>query len=65
MTQFQFDMICKIIERGAPALADELCGALDSFVRDRNALATENEQLKAQIASMTSEDEPAAEEVAE
>lgn len=64
MTQFQFDMICKIIEQGAPALAAELCNALDSFVRDRNALATENEQLKTQIASMTSEDKPA-EEIAE
>lgn len=63
MTQLQFDLICKIIEKGAPALADELCGALDSFVRDRNALAAENEELRTQIASMTSENEPAAEEV--
>jgi hypothetical protein len=65
MTQFQFDLICKIISNGAPVLAEELCNALDSFVRDRNALATENEQLKTQIASMTSEDKPAAEETAE
>ncbi len=65
MTQFQFDIICKIIEQGAPALADELCNALDSFVRDHNALAAENEQLKTQIASMTSDDEAVAEEIAE
>lgn len=56
MTQFQFDMICKIITNGAPALADELVTALDSFVRDRNALAEENEQLKKQIADMTSKE---------
>lgn len=65
MTQFQFDLICKIIENGAPVLANELCSALDSFVRDRNTLAAENEQLKTQIASMTSEDKPAVEETAE
>ena len=46
MTQFQFDMICKVIENGAPALANELCGALDSLVRDRNQLAKENAELK-------------------
>jgi hypothetical protein len=61
MTQFQFDLICKIISNGAPVLAEELCNALDFFVRDRNALAAENEQLKTQIASMTSEDKPAKE----
>jgi hypothetical protein len=63
MTQFQLDMICRIIEVGAPALAAELCSVLDSFVKDRNALAAENKQLKAQIAGITTE--PAAEEATE
>lgn len=47
MTQFQFDLICKIIESGAPALANELCGSLNDLVIDRNNLAKENEELKA------------------
>jgi hypothetical protein len=48
MTQFQFELICKIIENGAPALAQELCSALDSFVQAFNALRAENEELKKQ-----------------
>ena len=44
MTQFQFDVICKLIENGAPALANELCGALNDLVVDYNRMA---EQLKA------------------
>lgn len=62
MTQFQFDLICKIIEQGAPVLAGELCNALNDFVQNRNALAAENEQLKATIASMTADDETSTEE---
>lgn len=54
MTQLQFDLICKIIENGAPALANELCGALDAFVKSYTGLADENEQLKEQIADITS-----------
>jgi len=38
MTQFQFDMICKIIQNGAPVLANELCGALNDLVVDYNKL---------------------------
>ena len=49
MTQFQFDLICKIIESGAPALAEELCGALNNLVQNRNALAVENEQLRKEL----------------
>lgn len=44
MTQLQFDMICKIIQSGAPALANELCGALNDLVVGYNRMA---EQLKA------------------
>ena len=43
MTQLQFDVICKLIENGAPALANELCGALNDLVVDYNRMA---EQLK-------------------
>ena len=49
MTQLQFEMICKTIENGAPVLANELCGSLDALVKDRNALAIENEELKKQL----------------
>lgn len=47
MTQFQFDAICKIIEVGAPALANELCGALQGLVQTCNAALDENAKLKA------------------
>lgn len=53
MTQFQFDLICKIIDQGAPVLAGELCGALNTLVLERNALVAENEQLKANIETLT------------
>jgi hypothetical protein len=49
MTQFQFDLICKIIESGAPALAKELCGALDTFVQSYNSALAENTSLKTQL----------------
>lgn len=47
MTQFQFELICKIIENGAPALAGELCTALDNLVQERNALEAELKQATA------------------
>ena len=46
MTQLQFELICKIVQNGAPALAEELCGSLNDLVVDRNRLAEENERLK-------------------
>jgi len=49
MTQFQFDLICKIIENGAPALANELCNSLDALVKAYTECMTENEQLKAKL----------------
>lgn len=49
MTQFQFDMICKILESGAPALADELITALSTIVREANSLAKDNAALKAEL----------------
>ena len=49
MNQAQFDLICKIIRNGAPALAEELCGALTNLARGYTALAEENESLKAQL----------------
>lgn len=57
MNQFQFDLICKIIETGAPALANELIGAMRGLAEDYNRLAEENAQLKAQVTvEETSED---------
>jgi cell shape-determining protein MreC len=54
MTQFQFDLICKILSAGAPALADELCNSLNTLVQSYNATAEENEQLRIQLAEATS-----------
>lgn len=62
MTQFQFDMICKVIEGGAPALTNELCGALANLVQSYNKVTAENEQLKTQAASF---EKTSAEEIAE
>ena len=53
MTQFQFDLICKLVETGAPALANELITALQEMVKICNATAEENTQLKAQIEELT------------
>ena len=52
MTQFQFDMICKIIESGAPALANELNGSLNDLVQDYNKCIKENDVLKAQVEAL-------------
>ena len=41
MTQFEFDVIVKLIENGAPALAHELCGSLNGLVNDYNNLRAE------------------------
>lgn len=54
MTQFQLDVICKIIDAGAPAIAEELCGALDILVRSYNAAVEENKQLKKDLEAATS-----------
>ena len=62
MTQFQFDVICKIIDTGAPALAAELCNSLHNLVQDFNAVLAENETLKAQ-ANSTEEKTESTEEV--
>lgn len=45
MTQQQFEIICKIIENGAPALANELCNALNNLVVERNNLAQQLEAI--------------------
>lgn len=55
MNQLQFEMIMKIIQNGAPALADELCNALGNLVNDRNHLAEENEKLKKEKEDAASE----------
>lgn len=56
MTQFQFDLICKIINAGAPALAEELCNSLGTLVQAYNNVVTENEKLKADLEKATSTD---------
>ena len=46
MTQQQFEIICKIIENGAPALANELCNSLNDLVIDRNNLAKQLKEIQ-------------------
>ena len=47
MNQFQFDAIVKIVESGAPALANELCNSLNDLVNDYNVLLKEKEEREA------------------
>ena len=49
MNQYQFDTIVKVIESGAPALANELCNALNDLVNDYNALRKEKEANSSEV----------------
>ena len=53
MTQFQFDVICKLIDNGAPALAIELKKALVGLAQSLEEAVAENEQLKATLKAST------------
>lgn len=53
MTQFQFDVICKLIDTGAPALAAELKNAILGLAKSLEAAVAENEQLKAKLEDST------------
>lgn len=64
MTQFQFDMICKIVQNGAPAVAEELCNALNSLVVDYNKTVEELRSIREAVAEAENS-EPAAEEKSE
>lgn len=55
MTQFEFDMICKIIQNGAPALASDLIGSISNLINDANALLKERDELKAELERRDSE----------
>ena len=52
MTQANYDIICKVIQNGAPALANELIGAISNLINDANALLTERDELKAKVAEL-------------
>lgn len=47
MSEIQFQMIVKIISNGAPALAEELCGAIANVLDENLLLKAEVERLKA------------------
>ena len=51
MTQLEFGIIVKVLEKGVPALADELVGAMTDFVSSYNKLVAENTELKAKLAA--------------
>ena len=59
MTQFQFDVICKVIENGAPALANELCGALTVLAQSYTEIVKENADLKIQLEAINTPTEEA------
>lgn len=46
MTQLQYDMIVKVIQNGAPALAEELISALGALITSYQELKAEREQEK-------------------
>jgi hypothetical protein len=48
-------MICAIIQSGAPALANDLCGALGTLVVEYNTTLNELTQLKAEVKEKDSE----------
>ena len=56
MTQFQFDVICKLIDVGAPALASELKTAILGLAKSFETAVAENEQLKAKLAGTSDSD---------
>lgn len=47
MNQLQYEIIRKIINTGAPVLAQELCGALENLVVAHNRMIDELKALKA------------------
>lgn len=61
MNQFQFDLICKLIQNGAPALSNELIGALSNIVNEANALREANAALRMELQRRDAEcEEPCA-----
>lgn len=57
MTQFQFDVICKLIDAGAPALASELKNAILGLAKAFETAVAENEQLKAKLTETSDDNE--------
>ena len=57
MTQFEFDVIVKLVENGAPALARELCGSLNDLVVEYNQMKQELAMRNKAAAEATKADE--------
>ena len=57
MTQFEFDVIVKLVENGAPALARELCGSLNDLVVEYNQMKQEPAMRNKAAAEVTKADE--------
>ena len=55
MTQFEFDVICKVVENGAPALANQLINSLSNVINEYNSAVAENAALKAEVERLRSE----------
>lgn len=46
MNQFQYDCIVRVISNGAPAIAEELCGALAGLVSERNEFKRQLDEIE-------------------
>ena len=46
MNQWQYDTIRKLINEGAPVLANDLCNALDSLINEVNYLSDKVAKLE-------------------
>lgn len=55
MTQLEFDMICKILQNGAPAVANDLIKAITDVITAANTAITERDELKKQLEKLTSD----------
>lgn len=64
MTQLEFDMICKILQNGAPAVANDLIKAITDVITAANTAITERDELKKQLDKLTSDTSASAEEKA-
>ena len=55
MNQWQYDTICATIKKGAPALAEDLIGSLQTLLEEYHAKCKELEDTKAELESYKKE----------
>lgn len=55
MTQFEYELICKLIQSGAPALAEDLINGLANVINAANEAIRERDELKAEVERLTAD----------